>query len=58
MIEDKIRTAVIDALKGIPELDGCLPDSIRITDPATDPRVGLCYHVEFDIPLPIDFAGA
>jgi hypothetical protein len=52
MLEDKIKAAIIDALKGIPDLNGCLPAEINITTPS------LSYHVEFDLPMPISFAGA
>jgi hypothetical protein len=51
-MEDKIKAAVIAALKGIPELDGCLPGEVFINS------VGLAYRVEFDIPIPVPFAGA
>jgi hypothetical protein len=57
-IEEEIKTAIIEALKGIKELNGCLPAEITITDPATDPSIGLCYHVVFDVPMPITFSGA
>lgn len=58
MLEDKIKAAIIEALKGIPELNGCLPGDVVITDPASNPGQGLTFHVVFDIPLPINFAGA
>jgi hypothetical protein len=49
-IEDKIRAAIIEALKGIPELNGCLPGEITITTPT------FSYLVEFYLPMPITIA--
>ena len=57
-IEDKIKAAIIEALKGIPELDGCLPAEVVITDMTNDPTAGMSYHVNFYVPMPIPFAGA
>jgi hypothetical protein len=51
-MEDKIRAAILEALRSIPELKGCLPASIAIDAPS------LSYHVEFDLPVPVPFAGA
>jgi hypothetical protein len=52
LLQDKIKQAIIEALKGIPELNGTLPGEIFITTPS------LSYHVEFDVPMPVSFGGA
>lgn len=54
-MEEKIKAAIIEALSGIPELCGCLPEVIAISGPRKDVSDGLSYRVDFDVPLPVLF---
>jgi len=52
MVEEKIKQAIIEAIKNIPELKGCSTDTVNVT---VD---GLSYHVELWVPIPnITFGG-
>ena len=57
MVESKIRDAIIQALKSIPELAGCLPSEIIITG-GTPPDYELGWHIVFDVPFPILYGGS